>query len=84
MIEVIKGFANKGTSTQPHRAKAAYLRQRGAVNVRNFYNGRDKIYNLYSSGGKIPYAGLIIPFNIYINNNKYSPYKDFHKYINVW
>jgi len=29
MIEVIKGFANKGTSTQSHMAKAAYLRQRG-------------------------------------------------------
>jgi hypothetical protein len=30
MIEVMKGFANEGTSTQPHMAKAAYLRQRGA------------------------------------------------------
>ncbi|WP_304064861.1 hypothetical protein [Pedobacter glucosidilyticus] len=30
MIEVMKGFANKGTSTQPHMAKAAYLRQRRA------------------------------------------------------
>lgn len=30
MIEIImKGFANEGTSTQPHKAKAAYLRQRG-------------------------------------------------------
>ena len=25
----MKGFTNEGTSTQPHMAKAAYLRQRG-------------------------------------------------------
>ncbi|ADY51105.1 hypothetical protein Pedsa_0524 [Pseudopedobacter saltans DSM 12145] len=32
MIEIImKGFANEGTSTQPHKTKAAYLRQRGEL-----------------------------------------------------
>jgi hypothetical protein len=31
----MKGFANEGTSTQTHMAKAAYLRQRGAFAFEN-------------------------------------------------
>ncbi len=27
----MRGFNNEGTSTQPHMAKAAYLRQRGEL-----------------------------------------------------
>ncbi len=36
MIEVMKGFANKGTSTQPHMAKAAYFRRRGQATTRSY------------------------------------------------
>lgn len=47
-------------------------------------NGKNKIYKLYSPGGKIPYAGKTIPLNVHVNNNQLSPYRNFSKYVDVW
>jgi hypothetical protein len=49
------------------------------------FNVKHKSSQLKGFGSKTCASlGKTIPLNIYINNNRYTPYKDFHKFINVW
>lgn len=62
MIEIImKGFANEGTSTQPHKTKAAYLRQRGSyqLDIVSF----SELLKL-----EIPGTGLVLSLNPDLEN----------------
>ena len=52
--------------------------------VNKLYNAKDKFYNVLSPGNNIMYNRKLEKFNIYINNNQYSIYKNFKNFTRAW